>query len=327
MKKIIVIAVLLFGFTIGCEDEIIVPFLSDSEEIERYVADADLGRIFFATDKIIIDTPYYYIFDSSAYYVDVFVSNDRDVISFFPLLDFGAGFINPYQEFGPPFGSSMDAEVTVRDNISYLSHRIEGTDTTTTNRVLALERYGYFMKLGDDGQRFSGWILRGFSGGVPQNNTIVDLFHENGNLFTGNTSTYENYSSLIIRQSVDQTADTLITDTLVYTTSKGYVLLNGDNLLVERVGDGEVLRAEVREPGNGVFFTVTAETDSGFTVDSFEKNAEQKFEVTIATPNNHVGSWNFIYFQEFIRHSQDTSSTPLFQSLSRKRWAVPYWVE
>ncbi len=333
----------IFGFLLllllisGCE-KLDTPVFSDSDEIERYIADDALAKIFFSTDNLVSELPYFYPFDSTGYYVDLRDSIDREIITFFPLKEYGEGYADPLQEFGPPFGSSQDAEVTVHDRVYARTIRVEGTDTTVMNELLYRDyyRYGYFMKLGSDAQKYSGWLLRGFSGGSPDRNSKMSMYHADNKWFSGDPLSYQHYESAIMADVIK--FDTLLNDSIIvfdtvkhYITRRGYLLLNGDpavDKLIERTIPGEQLRAEITSTFLGVFYTMSYINSDSAVLKNFTKNNDStNYEVTIQTSSVINNEWDFIYFQEFVRTQDDTTAVPRFQTLKRRNWVIPFKAE
>ena len=299
----------------GCEKEIDVPYLDDDEEITRYITNDDVGKLFFSQENLVPDKPYYFPRDTLGYYVDIQDSVKREVIAYFPLKELGAGYSDPVQDFGPPFGLSQDAEVEVRDRVYCKTIRVEGNDTTITNAFISRDfiRYGYFMKLGNDGQKFSGWILRGFNGtegdGIYQFNQSL-ISHENSTVFSADIDHYE---STIIPGGD-------------YTTEAGFKLLNGDPLLyalIERVTPGERLKVRYRATYSNILLTVQYDNGDSLSILPFTQVGDSTFETVIETPSSTNKTWDFIYFQQFVRDANDTTLIPQFKSLKRKNWVVP----
>lgn len=326
LKNIFGILLVLLICT-GCEKEIEVLQISDTNELEQYIAYDDLGKTFFSTANLISELPYFYPFDSTGYYVDLFDSLDREIISFFPLKKYGDGYSNPSQEFGSSIGASEDAEVTVHDRLYARTIRVEGIDTTVVNALIYRDyiRYGYFMKLGDDGQLFSGWLLRGFNGGSPDRNSRMSMFHANNQWFPGDTFAYQHRTSAIVNNA------TYPPDTIKnYSTTQGYLMLSGDPQIdrnIESVDIGEKLRAEVTFTYYGVFYTMLYNSSDSVVLQNFTLNNDLNYEVLIQTPSVNNNTWGFIYFQEFAREQSDTTAVPIFQTLRRFNWVIPFKIE
>ena len=325
MKKILGLFVILLCIA-GCE-EVDVPFLVDSDEIIRYIEDDDLGKTFFSTANLVTELPYTYEFDTTGYYVDLFDSLDREIVLYFPLKEFGAGYADPTQEFGSPFGSSEDAEATVRDRVYARTIRVEGVDTTVVRPLVFRDynRFGYFMKLGDDAQKFSGWLLRGFNGGSADFSTRMEMYRANNEWFSGDTFSYQHRKSVI----VDNSGSALDTIRNV-STIHGYLMLNGDGAidkLIERVPKDEILRAKITSTTYGVLFTTSYVNNGMSVLFDFGRNSEQLHETNIHTPSVNTNTWDFIYFQEFVKDMNDTTDAPRFPSLKRRNWVIPIKIE
>ena len=338
MKKYIIILSLTM-FTLGCEDEIDVPYVVDSDEIARYIADSDLGRTFFGKNDFFLDSvPFIYPQDSDAIYINLVDSVKRSVITSFPLDNNKGHFVDePYQFFSTPFGESKDAEVEVRDKAFIKTLRIEGTDTTTYFSNQDISRYGYFMKLGDDGERFKGWLLRAFSGGTPRTatpSTQMNLYHGNtvdDSLFSANLSLYRTFSSLIIGHIVKY--DTIyqqnfyVADTVEFETTREYLELSPGTKFIERVSPGEIISAKILQSSNFMFFTMGMLSDSNLIQTTMPLNSQSLPEASRVIPNDPVGTWGFIYFQEYYRNTGDTFSVPQINYLLNRKWVIPYYIE
>lgn len=322
MKQLLCLYFLLIIFS-GCTEEIEVPYLDDDEEIARYIADDDLGKVFFTTENLIFEKPYTYQYDSTGYYVDIKDSIVREIDATYPLKIYGAGYADPVQDFGPPFGYSQDAEVDVFDRVYAHTIRVEGIDTTIVNVLIYRDyhRVGYFMKLGDDGQRFSGWILRGFNGGCSDNGSRMKIYRANNDVYSTDTSSYSHYNSVIYANS-SSTADTL----KLFSTKYGYLLINPDqttNRVIERVSKGESLRAKFDYSNYGENFLGSYENSDSVILQNFSLEADTTYQLNIQTPTNTNKTWDFLYFQEFVKDINDTTLAPRFNSLKRRNWVVP----
>ncbi|KAA3634961.1 MAG: hypothetical protein DWP97_05830 [Calditrichaeota bacterium] len=338
MKKYIIILTLTI-LTLGCEDEIDVPFVVDSDEIARYIADSDLGRAFFGKDDFFLDSvPFLYPQDTGAVYINLVDSVKRSIVTSFPLDNYKGQFVDePYQFFSTPFGESKDAEVEVRDKVFIKTLRIEAADTTAYFTSQDIYRYGYFMKLGDDGERFKGWLLRAFSGGTPRTatpSTQMNMYHGNAtddSLFSANLSTYKSFSSLIIGNVL--VYDTIfqqyftVKDTIPFETTRGYLELFPGTKYIERVSQGEVISAKILQSSNYMFFTMGLLADSNQVQTTLELNGESLPEASVIIPNDPIGTWGFIYFQEYYRNSGDTFSLPQINFLLNRKWVIPYYIE
>lgn len=335
----IFLIIVIIGVFSGCEDEIDVPFVIDEDEIARYIADSDLGRALFPTDNYIIDSvPFIYPQDVNAVFVHLIDSLERRIITSFPFENNTGSFIDePFQDFGSPFGRTIDAEVEVRDKLYLNTLRIEGIDTTEYKYAQEIRKYGYFMKLGDDGEKFKGWILRGFNGGTPRTAspvTRVSLYHSivsNDSIFTTNTYNYQEFESMLIGHVLKFDPvinDTVaVLDTIMIVTNESYAEIGSGLYFIEHVSPGEQIISQVDQSSNYMFFTAGIHTDTGFIQNTFELNGLSELETILDIPNDPSGTWGFIYFQEYYRNAGDTFSVPEITSLLNRKWVVPYYIE
>ena len=200
-------------------------------------------------------------------------------------------------------------------------------DTTLINVLVYrdYERYGYFMKLGNDAQKYSGWLFWGFNGGWADKNTRMSMYHADNQWFPGDPLAYQQRSSIIVENSG---ASPVIIKR--YTTTQGYLILNGDpevDKLIERTVPGEQLRAEVTSTNYGVFYTMLYNDGDSTLLKNFTLNNDSNFEAPIQTASVNKKTWDFIYFQEFVREPSDTTAIPRLQTLKRKNWVIPFKAE
>ncbi len=276
---------LIIIVVVGCE-KLDVPFLSDTEEIERYIADSDLGHDFFRNDNIISGTPYFYPLDSNAVYTDTVTSKNRIINVIVSTSQ------NPDLTY---------ADVKVTDVFTISTTRIKAADTSVFESTRLFERNAYFEKLGDDGQRFSGWLIRGFNGRNVTPGSVSNLFHSNTQIFN---NIYDNSLGSEI----------------------GYKTLTGIGSIIERINDGEILKAQMI-PSSGSFMQLlSAETQNGFVYEQFIADSTANSSIQFTTPSNRSQTWGIIIFEEFLRASEDSSIIPQFDSLDVRIWCEPFRV-
>ncbi len=269
---------------LGCTEEIDILIISDVDEIERYVYDSDLGHDFFRNTNVILETPYEYTLDTGAIYSDHVDSTDRFVLAKLSSTD---------QKIGT---------VVVADYFYVTTTRVKNSDTALLKRKRELIRYGYFEKLGDDGQRFSGWQIRGFSGLINNSTGGVTLYREDNTVFRN-----------------------------IYSSSSDprYTFLTSSTSLIGRINNGETLRAKMNVSGDSYNQILSVETNTGHIYEQF---SESDSSVQFRTPTFHPQSWNLIFFEDFIFYSFDSLiTTPPYDSigfsLSTSLWCEPYRVD
>lgn len=326
MKKIsLAVIIIVILAALAC-DEIEVPVLVDADEILRYMADTDDAQSLYRNSNLILSKPYVYPLDSNAVYIDQVDSTVRDYSVY--ILDENMTISGDIvQDFGSPYGELRDAEVTVIDRFYLTTSRIEGTDTISFNSVRQMKRYAYFQKLGDDGQAYSGWLMRGFKGGDYDTNSVVinskvDVAHED---FTKTTADYRNhhhYEYYLINYS-EYPPDTI--GSSKRQSSHAYLDISTSDYTIMKIDDGEKLTFNMNTPySRSRLFTISAVSDTGLFQTNLPRDGSP---VEIKTPTNNPKTWDLIYIQEFYQNLNDTTSFPPFQNLICRSWCVPYRVK
>lgn len=144
---------------VGCGEEEVYT-VSQEEEIERFVTDSEDGRELFGS----LDLDSLWTFnlpDNDSTYTAILVAKSRSVTASIPgIRDFGVG------EYY--YGYAVVTEQAVG-----ILRKQAGGRTVETEFRWNIERVGLFVKLGDNNQPFSGWLLCGYYGGTPS--TYVDI--------------------------------------------------------------------------------------------------------------------------------------------------------
>lgn len=325
MKKILLFTILVILPVLAC-DEIDVPVIDDSDEILRYLADTDDSNSLYSNTNLILSDPYYYPLDSDAVFIDQLDSTRRDYSVF--ILDENYSVDGKIvQDFGSPFGELRDAEVTITDRFYVTTSRIEGADTTSFNSMRRLRRYAYFQKLGDDGQPYSGWLLRGYKGGDYDTNSVVinTKIEVTKGDFTKTTGDYRNhhhYEYYLIDYS-DYPPDTLGNGKRQ--TQHAYLDISTSDYTIMQINDGEKLTFRIEDPySRAKLYTISALTNTGRIQVNLPRDGSP---VEIDTPDNNPKTWDFIYIQEFYQNLNDTASYPPANELVYRGWCVPYRVK
>ena len=87
------------------------------------------------------------------------------------------------------------------------------------------------------------------------------------------------------------------------------------------------MRAEVTSTNYGVFYTMLYNDGDSTLLKNFTLNNDSNFEAPIQTASVNKKTWDFIYFQEFVREPSDTTAIPRLQTLKRKNWVIPFKAE
>ena len=326
MKKINLIVLMIIIITALACDNIDTPVLVDADELVRYLSDTDDGQSLYRNSNLIFSQPYSYPLDSEAFYIDAVDSTVRSYSVY--ILDENLTIEgNVIQDFGPPFGELRDAEVTVIDNIYVTTKRIEGIDTSSFNLVRQLKRYAYFQKLGDDGQPYSGWLLRGYKGGNYDTNSVVintkvDITREDFSKSTGDYRNHHHYEYYLINYS-ESPPDTI--GNSKRQSSHAYLDISTSDYTMMHINDGENLTFKISDPySRSRLYTISAMTDSGAILTNLPRDGSP---IEINTPDNNPKTWDIIYIQEFYQNLNDDSSFPPLQNLICRSWCVPYRVK
>ncbi len=292
LKKIFILIALTILFTSGCEEIELVGFPGNAEEIKRYIDDDDLGHDFFRTDNIILSTPYVYPLDTGAIYFDNLISTERH--------------INPFVETYDSTKDLLYAHVVVNDDFTYTTTRVKGTDTAVFNRSYRFIRKAYFEQLGDQGQRFSGWLLTGFNGKSVYPGSYVGLFHANNSSFYDDINYYLG---------------------MPLPNSAKYLALTGSDSVVERLSDGEILKARMSPYSESFIQILSTETQNGFIYQQFMPDSLMNSTIQFTTPSNRHQTWGIIVFKEYLRATGDSSLVPAFNDLGERMWCEPFRVD
>jgi len=277
---------------VGCGDEPEVYNVYDYDELIRYVHDDPTGREFFRTEGLIPDDPYAKPFDEGAVYRDFVDSIDRwyDV---FPTPD------SVDKDFGTPYGIVDDAEVIVKDLFFVRIRRVAGTDTSYKHQGRLLTRLGHFLRLGSESQRFSGWKLHGFNGGSPGSGTLMEVTKENGTTFRGDDIGFDEFryiQYMTVRYQTEDGKWAIRTDTLVRYSRYAYRPL--DDIATVPKGQRLVFTSDLVAT-NSVYQLITADTDSGCTLQVMHGPDNARYVDTVWTPAVNSRVWNVVFVQEF----------------------------
>ncbi|MCX6835304.1 MAG: hypothetical protein NTW07_09275 [candidate division Zixibacteria bacterium] len=163
------IAAVALGMLAGCGEKD-VPYVIDSEEITRYINEVGIAKELFRTSDLINSTPYTLPSDSATFY-DSLLSVRRSMEIFLVPLKIrgsnGDSVANDpdriYIDYGI-LGRVRECMVRVEDRFTIHVTRMYADTTLHDTTVLLLNRYAFFLKLGDDTRPYVGWVLWGFNG-------------------------------------------------------------------------------------------------------------------------------------------------------------------
>jgi len=334
MKKFIIRVVLpvvamlaALGALSGCEEKD-VPFVIDSDEIRRYLAEQDEARQLFRTDKLVVGDPYTMPYDSATYYDSVIgvvrIQYDVqlpgaegkgiirfDTISVNPLrIDTVTGWITG--DYGN-LGLLREAWVEIQDKISVRTLRIHNGDTLqeiVTDRRLF--RYGFFLKIGSDAASYLGWKLWGYNSIGTDADILpvrVSVEDSHSNVYAGDLDMYTERP-----KSIDYSGN--------FNRSRKFIRL--DQLVPVDEGSRLIIRTQTYDPSIPVHRLqfISAADDGGFftrlmTYDGVTADNRVKYVDTVDTPDNNPRVWNIIYMQSFRND----------EFFFLRSWCVPYRID
>jgi len=305
---------LVVGGLGGCDEGEVLP-VDDEEELRRYLYESEDGLDLFRATDLFVEQPFIDPFNTNDTLIQVIDSTWRDIETL-RIVDYARGNYR-YVEVLPFL--ARDAELIVYDFYRVITKRIAGADTTvvdTTQR--ALTRYAYFVKMGDDSQRFKGWKLYGYNGGESTidigSSVYVSIRDEGGGTFLGGNDVYDNIKVRILDTNL---------------TTYEEVLINGATYYwYRRVGDIEDVTLGdsliVSSDWNKFYsLLINARTEAGFTLAQMEPMLQPEQSYGFKTAENNVHLWNVIFMQEFLRVKIPQTDPPIY-TYKWAGWTIPY---
>ena len=300
----------------GCDEEEVLP-VNDEDELRRYLYESEDGLDLFRAADLFVEQAFVDPFNTNDTLIQVVDSTWRDIETL-RIVDYARGNYR-YVELLP--FPARDAELIVYDFYRIITKRIAGTDTTavdTTQR--ALTRYAYFVKMGDDSQRFKGWKLYGYNGGVSTTDVgtsaYISIRNEGGGTFLGGNDAYDEIDVRILDTNFTTYEEVLINGT----TFNQYRRIA--DIVDVALGDSLMLSIDWNK-----FYgmLVNARTDAGFTLGQLEplQQPEQSYRLKTASANIHL--WNVIFMQEFLRVQIPQTDPPIY-TYKWAGWTIPYRV-
>lgn len=154
----------------GCSEKE-TTVIVDADEIIRYIGETEDTRELFRTSGLINPDNYSVPFDSGMFR-DSLLRHARLIQVFLVPLKVvnmsGDSVPNDpdriYAEYGGYIGRVRECLAKVEDKFTIQTSRTYADTTLFDTAVLTLERYAFFLKLGDDNKPYVGWTLWGYNG-------------------------------------------------------------------------------------------------------------------------------------------------------------------
>ncbi len=308
----------------SCE-EYDVPYVSDEEVITRIIYETEEGQELFRTDNIFLDETYTIPFDNSIYKMTV-DSATRDINYSINMCAWDSFNVKICHEFDNPIGLRRDAEVII-DDFFYVTYlKINGTDTVSFNRIRLLTRYGFFLKLGNDGDSYLGWLLWGYNGGILANG-LFNVHAENGQLFHSDYRDLDNFRFIQYQSSIrydNNGASFIVEDTTPRETEFRYQRL--DAIGVPDVGDRLILTNNNVE-NSSYYQIITASTNNGYEMSLSTRSDSSTYIDTVQIPTNNPRIWNVLFIQDIDRFEIPGGQPPDTMGTNWFGWCVPYRID
>ncbi|MBU8934873.1 MAG: hypothetical protein KOO62_12870 [candidate division Zixibacteria bacterium] len=308
----------------GCEEKE-VPYVKDTEILERYIYETEEGRDLFRTDNLFLEDEYTIPFDSAVYktivdstHRDIELEIFVDTAKYDSLRHF---WYRTTHEYSYPVlnGTYWDAEAIIDDRFFVRTLRIFGSDTTETAEERVVTRYGFFVKIGSDNRPYLGWRLWGFNGGAPNSPGQMEVRSEDGAVFRGDNLGYDNFRYIIHWENYSTG------DTTTQAGGSNHIYLRTDELGV--IEDGSWLYLNSSYVRNQSYYqTVSAATDGGFRLQMMNRSDSSHYVDTVKTPDNNPRIWNLLFFQEWQRYNIPGNPPPDTIGTNWYGWCVPYRV-
>jgi len=162
-------AISALAAVIGCSEQE-VPYVIDADELTRYLREVGIAKELFRNSGLINSTPYTLPSDSATYYDSLVTMRRSFDVHLVPLKILGPNgdsIANDpdriYADHGY-LGKVRESVVRVEDRFTIHITRVYPDTTLHDTTLLILNRYAFFLKLGDDTRPYVGWVLWGFNG-------------------------------------------------------------------------------------------------------------------------------------------------------------------
>ena len=298
----------------GCEEKE-QQRIYDQDEIERYLYEATDARGLFRVEDLIPADTFELPWEPGVRYVQRMDSTERVITMLLSQID------KPHKVETLPY-FARTGEVIIDDFLYLTVTRITDTDTTAEAETRAINRYAYFVKQGDDSQRFSGWKLYGYNGGYSVMDfnaySYVTMQPQGGATRLAGADAYQRFDYLWVDTIYDE-QNAVYKDT-VYAASTGQRYIKVEEFAEIGLGDSLYFESEWDRQYHHL---IAARTDAGYEVIPMEPVDATQKSGTVHTAAVNPEVWNCLSIQEWIRRQIPNSND---FTVRWAVWTVPYRV-
>ncbi len=256
MKFLMLIIITVIMLISACEEFEVLP-VTPEDEIERYLSDSYIGESLFKQSVFLTSREYTFTGNDTVYTetVDSIVRSLDISIPVDSLIDL-------------QFGSYHYAEITAQDKLYVSINKMINNQSNNSSFTRLFVRNGLLVKIGDDNQKYSGWVLYGF-----QANNHDLTFHLT--------------KSIILKK----------TNEITFTPNVGTISYFPIDSLTEVPGNATIIGSyNINSVSAHVFSTY--EKSTGFSTDTFKvstiDNSLLIDSLSISAANNRFGNVIFI---------------------------------
>jgi hypothetical protein len=294
--------------------------IDDEDEINRYLDATEEGRDLFRTDSLINSDPYVVPYDEGAVYRDFVDSVKRGIVRY-------TTPPNRAHDYGA-YGLMRDAEWEVYDDFYVRTVRTSGDSISETSQMLRIVRYAYFLKLGDDNEPFTGWVLWGYNGGKAKSPASLLVSREDGqSAFRGDGWNFRSFEfidsdTFHLVDSLGNPYDSIKREEAE--SRYAYIRLDA----IANIGDDKSLVFRSGDNAKASFYElISAETDSGFHQQQMLRTDSSRYIDTLSLPSPNKRIWNIVLMREFRRFRIPNTFPPAdTMEVDNYNWCVPYRV-
>lgn len=294
------VACMSVGLT-GCEEEQEVYDVYDYDQLIAYVYEKDDARELFRTDSLIPNNVY-----TKPENDTVFRDFVDSVVRSFHITTTPSNIEKEFETFG----ITDDAEVVVEDTFYVRTQRVHGVDTSyaDSTQKRGLTRIGYFLRLGNPTQPYSGWLLHAYNGGSPRGQAALEIEREDGSIFRGDGFNFEDFR--YIQYTYVYTDDDFYVDTSVGRSAYEYLVV--DN--IPKVSPRDTLIwLGYQNDQQSAYQLMTVETIDGFVQKRMHRPEPSRYVDTMVVSAGSIRRWNVVLLQEFTVSGR-----------VGRLWCVPY---